>query len=348
MELPDELTRTLSAAEVNGAAVMLLDSENKILFCNEHCQKIYIATDFSISKTYEDVFWDCVRNNLLGDLEVYKEPEAWLAKALQFKRATSFAQYMVRHKSGRAYLARHQLYPGLGSVFIRMEVAQAPSYGAKWELPDLSILNQSNGSLFSISETADTEIAAALVAHSGVLIDANRKFLETVRESDGICLVGGRLVLSDRIENTKMNAAIAGVTSGKSNSKQILFRVTRKSFGKFYVGSVAAPSWNSWSECFQISGLAAVSFVDPDKNFRMDPSCLQQIFDLTPAEARVAVGIASGKDLSDLAVTYGVSVGTVRNQLKSIFAKTGINKQTEIVRVVTNISRLVRHQDNKN
>jgi DNA-binding CsgD family transcriptional regulator len=58
---------------------------------------------------------------------------------------------------------------------------------------------------------------------------------------------------------------------------------------------------------------------------------IQGLFDLTPAEARVAAGIAAGKTVRDLANEAGIAAGTVRQQLKSVFSKTGASRQAELV-----------------
>ncbi|WP_181705740.1 helix-turn-helix transcriptional regulator [Chthonobacter rhizosphaerae] len=63
-------------------------------------------------------------------------------------------------------------------------------------------------------------------------------------------------------------------------------------------------------------------------------SLLQALFDLTRAEARVAKGIMEGKTPADLARTLGVSVDTVRTQLKSVFAKVGVSRQADLVRLL--------------
>jgi DNA-binding CsgD family transcriptional regulator len=58
---------------------------------------------------------------------------------------------------------------------------------------------------------------------------------------------------------------------------------------------------------------------------------IQGLFDLTPAEANVAQGISGGKTVEDIATATGVAVGTVRQQLKSVFSKTGVSRQAELV-----------------
>lgn len=67
---------------------------------------------------------------------------------------------------------------------------------------------------------------------------------------------------------------------------------------------------------------------------------LQGLFDLTPAEARVARGIGEAKTVEWLADSLGISRETVRSQLKSVLAKTGVGRQAELVRLLAGVSRL--------
>jgi DNA-binding CsgD family transcriptional regulator len=61
------------------------------------------------------------------------------------------------------------------------------------------------------------------------------------------------------------------------------------------------------------------------------PEILQALFDLSPAEARVAAMIAEGSSVEATAQALSVKPNTVRMQLKSIFSKTGTNRQAELV-----------------
>jgi DNA-binding CsgD family transcriptional regulator len=58
---------------------------------------------------------------------------------------------------------------------------------------------------------------------------------------------------------------------------------------------------------------------------------LQGLFDLTPAEARVARGIGQAETIDALAEATGVNRETVRSQLKAVLAKTGVTRQQELV-----------------
>lgn len=61
---------------------------------------------------------------------------------------------------------------------------------------------------------------------------------------------------------------------------------------------------------------------------------LERLFGLTPAEARVAIAICSGRTAAEIAEDQCVTYATVRSQLKSVFSKTGIHRQAELVRQI--------------
>lgn len=69
-------------------------------------------------------------------------------------------------------------------------------------------------------------------------------------------------------------------------------------------------------------------------------SVLEGLFDLTPAEARVARGITGCRTVEQLATEFGTSPQTVRSQLKSVMAKTGVNRQVELVSLLSGAALL--------
>lgn len=71
-----------------------------------------------------------------------------------------------------------------------------------------------------------------------------------------------------------------------------------------------------------------------------DAALIQGLFDLTPAEARVAQGIATGSSLQEIAKGNHVTYETVRSQVKSILAKTGTERQSQVVSLLGGIQRL--------
>jgi DNA-binding CsgD family transcriptional regulator len=65
------------------------------------------------------------------------------------------------------------------------------------------------------------------------------------------------------------------------------------------------------------------------------PSLLQALFDLTPAEARTASQITEGKSVEQMSSATGLSQNTIRTHLKSVFQKTGVERQAELVSLLS-------------
>lgn len=79
----------------------------------------------------------------------------------------------------------------------------------------------------------------------------------------------------------------------------------------------------------------AIAFVnDPLQRRCPAQDILRNLFGLTPAECRVALLLGDARSPREISETIGVSFETVRSQIKSIFAKTGVKRQGELIRVL--------------
>lgn len=67
---------------------------------------------------------------------------------------------------------------------------------------------------------------------------------------------------------------------------------------------------------------------------------LSGLFDLSPAENRVARALMSGSSLRECAERFGVAEDTVRKQLKGVFAKTATSRQTELLQLLASTTSL--------
>ena len=68
-----------------------------------------------------------------------------------------------------------------------------------------------------------------------------------------------------------------------------------------------------------------------------DPALVEAALGLTPAESRVAVLLAEGRTVCDIAAASGRSEKTVRWHVQQIFEKRGISRQTDLVRQVLSL-----------
>ena len=80
--------------------------------------------------------------------------------------------------------------------------------------------------------------------------------------------------------------------------------------------------------------LVLVSFSDPAADHAASAEVLKEMLKLTKTEARVALALAHGETMHDIAADFDVSLNTVRTHVASAFAKTQTSRQADLVRVV--------------
>ena len=91
-------------------------------------------------------------------------------------------------------------------------------------------------------------------------------------------------------------------------------------------------SQREWALNFAPRALVLVR--EPGRSLRGGEIVLAASFGLTQAETQVAVGLGEGRSRERIALDRGVSVETLRAQLKSIYQKTGCGRETELVLLV--------------
>jgi len=88
-----------------------------------------------------------------------------------------------------------------------------------------------------------------------------------------------------------------------------------------------------------VAGSAELAlFIAQDDGGQRLESAVQASFGLTAAEVDVTMKLASGLTLKEAAQDLEISVNTARNHLQSVFDKSGINRQSDLVMVVTQLS----------
>lgn len=80
--------------------------------------------------------------------------------------------------------------------------------------------------------------------------------------------------------------------------------------------------------------MIAVLVNDPEDTPPLDAQMLRAWYDLTPAEARMAVLLAGGLSLNEIVDRVGIGANTARTHLKSIFGKTGTRRQGDLIRLL--------------
>ena len=85
---------------------------------------------------------------------------------------------------------------------------------------------------------------------------------------------------------------------------------------------------------------ALVLIVEPGRQHRLDRDMVATTLGLTPAESQVAVWLAEGRSVREMAEATGHTRGAIYWHLKQIYQKLPISRQADLVRVVLSIAEL--------
>jgi len=80
--------------------------------------------------------------------------------------------------------------------------------------------------------------------------------------------------------------------------------------------------------------MAVIFICDPEDKRNICIETLRQLYGLTKAEAKLASSLAEGQSLDEIASRTSVSKHTLRTQLKCVFNKTGLNRQSDIIKLI--------------
>lgn len=142
----------------------------------------------------------------------------------------------------------------------------------------------------------------------------------------------GRLMASTEAANGRLQDALAAARAARTASaaplqRTILIHGADSAQAPLVLDVIALPRF---AEEFA-SRPRAVVVVRGPRGYGGDPTAaLRAAWGLTEAEAKVALMLAGGRSSSEVAEQRDVSVGTVRMQAKSIYAKIGVNRQAEL------------------
>ena len=193
---------------------------------------------------------------------------------------------------------------------------------------------------FDASATAlldNPRLGVLYLDQHGEIMEANDRGRDILRRGDGVSDPGGRLQASVPTERDRLARLVARAlpTAGAPVSGSMLLR-RASLLPRFvvHVTPVATPRLD-----FGVRRVAVlVLLVEPGYEPRIDPALVAQTLDLTPAESHIAVGLAEGRSVRDMAVMTGRKEDTVYWHMKRIYHKLSLSGQADLVRLVLSVA----------
>ena len=172
----------------------------------------------------------------------------------------------------------------------------------------------------------------------GRIAAANDRALDLLRTGDGLCDKGGGLCAGVPADDAVLQGLLTralppGGVQGAGGSMTV-----RRAANPVPLVVHLMPIGRPETAVCTWPAAAVVVVVDPARRPRLDPALVAAGLGLTRMESRVAVLLTEGKSLREVAAATGRKDTTIRWHLRQIFAKRGIARQADLVRLVLSLA----------
>ena len=197
------------------------------------------------------------------------------------------------------------------------------------------------------AEARDTSVTALLdnsrigVLHldrRGRILEVNDRASSILRQGDGLSDRDGVLCAREAADRRRLERLVASALPASGavavSGSMLLGRASGSPPLVVHVKPVAVPQpdYGAWHTA------ALVLIVEPGKGHRIDPDLVAGTLGLTPMESRVAVWLAEGRSVREMAEATGHTEGSIYWHLKQIYQKQPVARQADLVRLVLSIS----------
>lgn len=179
---------------------------------------------------------------------------------------------------------------------------------------------------------------AIAMTKSGVVLDANAQATRLFDEEFRVCL--RRLYIRDSKASAELELLLGrypseGELRPRSRSPIGNVVVARRQFRRPILIRIL-PVYGPARSPF-LGARFILILRDMEATRRPPLEVIAETFSLSPAEAKVASMIAAGSSPEEIADELMLSRETVRNQIKTVFGKTGVHRQNELAALIARI-----------
>ena len=197
------------------------------------------------------------------------------------------------------------------------------------------------------AETRDTTVTALLdnprigVPHldrRGQIIEMNDRARRLLRHGDGLSDRDGVLRARAPADRRRLERVVAAALPAAGAIAVSGSMLLRRAFGSppfvVHVKPIAVPQPDYGARHVA----ALVLIVEPGRRHRINPALVARTLGLTPAESQVAVWLAEGQSVREMAEATGRTHAAIYWHLRQIYEKRCISSQVDLVRLVLSVA----------
>ncbi|WP_141397850.1 helix-turn-helix transcriptional regulator [Novosphingobium sp. Chol11] len=191
-------------------------------------------------------------------------------------------------------------------------------------------LLENGAAVHAVSGTIDRlGMGAMIVRGNGRLIQADARANAILKERDGLSLVGDRLTASSAADKRALDALLRAVADNELPSGAI--SLSRPS-GRPALGlAINRPPASVGGGAIGL----VVSIRDSGAGLIQSVDALRDLYGLTGTEATLVGDLVNGGSVQETEERRGISHNTMRAHLRSIYAKVGVGRLSEMIHLVS-------------
>ena len=276
---------------------------------------------------------------------------------LQVIKMTRSYQEMFRHIDGGLGAATKLIGEAGSST---LAICRSAQRGRDFSDQDLATINllarhviEANEIRLRLAMSRDREAQSYgildLVDEAVVLLDRDERIILLNREADilfststALSSINGHVRATSHEHDLRLQSAIRNVVdpdvSGSSHAPyaRASHRLSVPQDRGLALTVKVLPGRNLGGDQHRVPVSAVLLITDPEKSGRIRAREFSAQFGLSERESQLAALICGGAALKDASAILGISVGTARQYLKSVFVKTGVARQSDLIRLVRN------------
>jgi DNA-binding CsgD family transcriptional regulator len=179
-----------------------------------------------------------------------------------------------------------------------------------------------------------------LLDHSARVIFANAAARAVTGIDGPLRLRNSALSAVSQAQSHRLRDLIDAAIRGKPAATMALPHPRDGRLFTILVSSVRSRDIDRFSNLGLHNAAALLVIYDPAWPMEIPVEWIMDAYGLTLAEAKVALCMASGATIPEAAHRLNVSRNTVKTHLRKVFAKTGVGRQTELVRLMASLGLL--------
>ncbi len=179
-------------------------------------------------------------------------------------------------------------------------------------------------------------LATILLDENGAVLSCNRMAEQLVEREPEVRIVDGQLCVGNADTTAELQRLIGVILEQQQQGGAAVAEamcIPRE--GDYAdLGLVLRPvPVTEWSEGRGVPTVA-IFISDPECGAEAPVQVITRLFGFTPTEAQLSLLLADGLSLDEASEALGISRNTARTHLRAIFNKTGVSRQTLLVRLI--------------